>query len=417
MRATVEGFEALARYAREQGRADVEARALLELGGALSWIDRDRSLAAVEQALVLAPGLPDEALRAHVRGFVGCQRILLCGWRDEDAEACRLAIDAVRRAGARRLLSLHVGRYAHLRSYQADYRAACRTAEEGLRLALEVSDAYHYMTCQFHRAWALLHLGEWQELRGVLRDGLQMAERNGHRLWARGFRFQTAWLLTHVGNFASARALCEQERSPGAEIQMDQLLGSIVLGFGHLGSKRHAAALRAFQEVTAQSTLMRSILLMPLRLGLGQYWLARKQFVRAREQMQELCRLAATSGERTYLALGRQALAEAALAQRNVPAAERELSEALHAVDGYEVPLAEWRVCATAARVELARGHRVKADAYWTRSAAVLDRLAASLKDDADLHRSFLAQPAVQMVRRHGRPAARRLKVARRALR
>src|SRR5436309_5584567 len=83
------------------------------------------------------------------------QRILLCGWRDEDAEACRLAIDAVRRAGARRLLSLHVGRYAHLRSYQADYRAACRTAEEGLRLALEVSDAYHYMTCQFHRAWAL----------------------------------------------------------------------------------------------------------------------------------------------------------------------------------------------------------------------------------------------------------------------
>jgi len=273
------------------------------------------------------------------------------------------------------------------------------------------------MTCQFHRAWALLHLGEWRELRGVLSDGLQMAERNGHRLWARGFRFQTAWLLTHVGNFASARALCEQERPPGEEVQMDQLLGSIVLGFAHLGLKRHAAALRAFQEVTAQSTLMRSILQMPLRLGLGQYWLARRQFGRAREQMQELCRLAATSGERTYLALGRQGLAETALSERDLPAAERELSEALHAAHGYEVPLAEWRVCATAARIELARGRRVKADAYWTRSAAVLDRLAASLKDDADLHRSFLAQPAVQTVRRHGRPAARPLAIARRALR
>src|SRR5262249_61576895 len=45
VRATVEGLEALARYAREHGRADEEARALLELGGALSWIDRDRSLA------------------------------------------------------------------------------------------------------------------------------------------------------------------------------------------------------------------------------------------------------------------------------------------------------------------------------------------------------------------------------------
>ena len=401
MRAAIDGFEALATYAREQGRADDEARALLELAGALSWIDRDRSLAAIEQALVLVPRLSDEALRAHVRGYCGCQRILLRGWGDEDAEACRLAIDAVRRAGERRLLSLHVGRYAHLRSYQGDYRAACRTAEEGLRLSLEVSDAYHYMMCQFHRAWALLHLGEWRELRGVLRDGLQMAERNGHRLWARGFRFQTAWLFTHVGSFARARALCEQERPMGDEVQMDQLLGSIVLGFALLGLKRPVAALRAFQEFTDQSTLMRSILQMPLQLGLGQYWRARGELDRAREHMRELCRLAATSGERTYLALGHRALAEAALEQRDVPTAERELSDALHAIDGYEAPLAEWRVCATAARAEVARGRRAKADAYWARSEAVLDRLAATLEDDADLHRSLLAHPAVQAVRRH----------------
>jgi hypothetical protein len=356
VRATVESFEALARYAREQGRADEEARALLELSGALSWIDRDRSLVASEQALALAPSLSDEALQAHVRGYGGYQRILLRGWRDEDAEACRLAIDAVRSAGERRLLSLHVGRYAQLRSHQADYRAACRTAEEGLRLALEVSDAYHYMMCQFHRAWALLHLGEWRELRGVLRDGLQMAERNGHRFWARAFRFQTAWLLTQVGNFASARALCEQERPLGEEVQADQLLGSIVLGFAHLGLKRPAAALRAFQEVTAQSTLMRSILHLPLRLGLGQHWLARKQFGRACEQMQELCRLAASSGERTYLALGRQGLAEAALTQRDLPAAEREVSEALQAVEDTRFHWQSGESCATAARIELARG-------------------------------------------------------------
>src|SRR4029453_9960673 len=115
---------------------------------------------------------------------------------------------------------------------------------------------------------------------------------------------------------------CEHAR-PGGELQMDQLLGAIVLGFAHLGLKRHTAALRAFEEFAAQSTLMRTILQMPLRLGLGQYWLARRQFDRAREQLQELCRLGVLSGERTYIALGRQALAEAALAQRDVPVAER----------------------------------------------------------------------------------------------
>jgi hypothetical protein len=142
---------------------------------------------------------------------------------------------------------------------------------------------------------------------------------------------------------------------------------------------------------------------MPLRLGLGERWLARREFGRAREQMEELCRLAAPAGERTYLALGRRALAEAALAERDAPTAERELSKALRALDGCEAPLAEWRVCETAARAEQERGRRARADAYWARSAAVLDQLAASLKEDADLQRSFSAHPAVQAVRRNAR--------------
>jgi len=411
VRASIEDFAARARYAREQGRDDEEVRALLELGGALSWVDRDRSLAAVEQALALAPRLQDEALQAHVRGSHAFQRILLYGWRDEDAETCLASMEIVRRAGDRRHLSLHVGRYAHLQNHRSEYRAACRTAEEGLRLAVEVSDAYHYMTSQFHRAWALLHLGEWGDLRRVLRDGLEMAERNGHNLWARAFRFQTAWLLTHTGDFAGARALCEHELHPGEEVQLGEFLGSIVRGFAELGLKRYAAALRAFEGVTGQSdgrlVLMDWILNMPLRLGLGEYWLARQNIGRARAQLKELCRLAAMSGERTYLALGHQGLAEATLGEGDRVKAERDVAEALGVLDGFEAPTAEWRVCATAARVEEARGRRSRAQVFWGRAAAVLDRLAASLKDDGDLRRSFLAQPAVEAVRRSAKLTTR----------
>ena len=407
VRDSIEDFTARARYARDHGRVEEEVRALLELGGALSWVDRDRSLAAFEQALALAPGLDDEALQAHVRGSHAFQRILSRGWRDEDAETCRLSLDVVRRVGERRHLSLHVARYAHLQNHRSEYRAACRTAEEGLRLAAEVNDAYHYMTAQFHRAWALLHLGEWGELRRVLGDGLEMAERNGHELWARAFRFQTAWLLACAGDFAGARALCERGRQPGKEDQLGASLGSIVLGFAELGSKRYAAALRAFQEVTGRSgkerpALMDWILNMPLRLGLGAYWLARRQFRRARAQMEELCRLAAAPGERTYLALAHQGMAEAALGAGDRARAEREVGEALGVLDGFEAPVAEWRVWATAARVEEARGRRSRAEACWGRGAEVLDRLAACLKGD-DLHDSFLAQPAVEAVRRNAR--------------
>jgi DNA-binding winged helix-turn-helix (wHTH) protein/tetratricopeptide (TPR) repeat protein len=410
---SIEDFTMRARYAREHGRDDEEVRALLELGGALSWIDRDRTLDLFDQALALAPRLDDIALQAHVRGSHAYQRIILQGWRGEDAETCRLSLDILRRAGDRRHLSLHIGRYIYLQSHRSEYRAACHTAEEGLRLAVEVSDAYHYMAAQFHRGWALLHVGDWGEMRRVLRDGLEMAERNGHDLWARAYRFQMGWLLTHVGHFAQARALCERGRQPGTEVRRGAYFGSMVLGFAELGLGRYAAARRAFGEVTGYPEkggplLMDWILNMPARLGLGQHWLVRRQFDRACEEMHEVCRLAGRSGERTYLALGHEGLAEAALAQRDIPAAERALSEALHAIDGYEVPLAEWKVCATAARAELMRGRRTQADAYWMRSAGVLDRLAASLKDDADLHRSFLGQATVQAVRRHDTRAAGR---------
>jgi tetratricopeptide (TPR) repeat protein len=426
VRASIDEFTERARYAREHGLEDEEARALLELAGALSWLDRDRSLTAVEQALALVPRLSDDALRAHVRATHGFQRILQRGWRDEDAEACRVSIGTMRRASDRRHLSLHLGRYAYLETHRSEYRVACRTAEESLRLAREVSDPYHYMAAQFHRAWALLHLGQWGEMRGALRDGLDLAERNGHHLWARTFRFQMAWLLTHVGDFQGAVDVCERERRPFEEIQLGQFLGSIVLGFAQLGLKRHAAALRAFEEAARPSdgglVLMDWILNMPLRLGLGQYWLARRNAGRAREEFEALCRLAATSGERTYLGLGHDGLAEVALAEGDRSAAERRVSDALRAIDGAEAPVAEWRICVTAARTEEAAGRVARAHAHWERSATVLGGLAASLEDDDALRRRFLAQPAIEAVRRSARrptaavvpPAAARRRARRR---
>jgi len=89
--------------------------------------------------------------------------------------------------------------------------------------------------------------------------------------------------------------------------------------------------------------------------------------------MKELCRLAAAPGERTYLALGHQGLAEAALGEGDRAMAEREVAEALRVLDGFEAPVAAWRVCATAARVEEARGRLSRAKAYWGRGAAVLE--------------------------------------------
>ena len=78
VRGSIEDFTARARYAREHGRGDEEVRALLELGGALFWVDRDRGLAADRGRP--APSRLDcmtQALQAHVDGSHAFQRILV----------------------------------------------------------------------------------------------------------------------------------------------------------------------------------------------------------------------------------------------------------------------------------------------------------------------------------------------------
>jgi hypothetical protein len=128
---------------------------------------------------------------------------------------------------------------------------------------------------------------------------------------------------------------------------------------------------------------------MHLHRGLSEYRLARGELAEARLEAQQTCALAAQSGERTYLALGRRTLAEIALATRNWEQAEAELSRALALVEGGDVPLAEWRVYATAARLHQRR-RRTEAEGYRERSLGVLRRLADSLGDEAPLHRHLL---------------------------
>ena len=100
VRGSIEDFTARARYAREHGRGDERC------GRCWSWAAPSPGSIAtaawrlIEQALALVPQLRDNvALQAHVSGSHAFQRILSRGWRDEDAETCRLSLDI---AAARR---------------------------------------------------------------------------------------------------------------------------------------------------------------------------------------------------------------------------------------------------------------------------------------------------------------------------
>jgi hypothetical protein len=397
LRGAAEDFTTLAAEAHRQGQVNEEVKAWLAAASALSWVDRARCRAALERAVALSAKVTDTLLRAHIRAYWGHWYARFRGWREEDAEACATVIAAARQVGERGLLSLHVARSCYFQYARSDYQAVCRTADEGLPLALDAGQHFDYLYCQYYRAQALLHLGQWGDMLYTLRDGLHMAERNGHHLAQQLLQLAMVWLHEQAGDFASARALGEHVLAQAQATQhtTGYLFSLMLLGCAHhgLGQAEHAwhCFSAILQQLEHDPDVLEWIFQMPLRHALGEYWLSQAALEPARQEAKCLCELAAQPGERTYLALGKSALAKIALAEQQWEQAESELSQALAVLEGAEAPLAAWRVYATAAQLYEQRGRSMEARQYRTRSAAVRTQLADSLGNALELRQSLLA--------------------------
>lgn len=402
MQGAAEDFAALVDLAREQGRPDAEARGLFYLGSALSWFDRSRFEAVAERAIDLAGHLDDDLLRSHARGYAAYWNLLLRGPRQEDLGAPDAAIDAARRAGDRLLLGQHVARASYFQCLRTEYRTGCEAAREAMDLSLEVGDGFDYLLCHFFLAWGLLHLGQWGEMLGVLQKGIRMAERNGHQLWATLFHLQEALLYERAFDFEAARRLCEQglKQAREADHGHSQLLSQVLLGFAYLGLERHDRARNCLTELAEPQVRGRVLMdwnwRMPLGLCLSELELAAGDRGRAREEAERVCLQAASSGERTYLSLARRMLARVYEEEGNLPRALEEISTAAAALEGFEAPMAEWQVCATAAQLHRKSGRDPNAAAFQARSARTVTLLADSLAAAPALQRAFLSAPQVQ---------------------
>ncbi len=406
MQGAAEDFAALVELAREQGRPDAEARGLFYLGSALSWFDRPRFEAAAERAIDLAGRLDDDLLRSHARGYAAYWNLLLRGPREEDRGAPGAAIDAARRAGDRLLLGQHVARASYFRCLRSEYRAGCEAAREAMDLALEVGDGFDYLLCHFFLAWGLLHLGQWGDMLDVLQKGIRMAESNGHQPWATLLHLEEALLYEKAFHFDAARQLCERglKRAREADHAHSELLSQVLLSFAYLGLERHDRARHCLAEIAGPQARSRALMdwnwQMPLGLCLSELELSRGDRARAREEAERVRAQAAQSGERTYLSLARRMLARIHEEEGSLPRALEEITAAAAALHGFEAPMAEWQVCATAAQLHRRGGQEADAVAYQARGARTVARLADSLAAFPALQRAFLSAPQVVDVSR-----------------
>jgi hypothetical protein len=140
---------------------------------------------------------------------------------------------------------------------------------------------------------------------------------------------------------------------------------------------------------------------MPIAAGLSEVWLAKGDLVRARLEAEQLLDLALATDERTWQGLAWEINARVALANRDESRARDCIARGLSTVQGFEVPLAAWKVHATAAHIEEESGNLESARSHLDLSRATIMRLANSMEQQEPLREIFLTAPAVVRVLRH----------------
>jgi tetratricopeptide (TPR) repeat protein len=210
-----------------------------------------------------------------------------------------------------------------------------------------------------------------------------------------------AWVHLHTMDFSGVTAICESifasVRIPGGVRLWHILMGSAEAALGN-----HSRALDHLMMVRAEMDRLPLMddwdKSMPLQAGLVELWLQKGDLYQAHEEAARFLDVALAASERTYQGLAWEANARVAFAEKEWTRAEECIAKGLSTIEGYEVPLAAWRVHATAAEVHARAGNHDSAGHYWELSRSTIMKLADSLGQEELLRTVFLSAPPVRRV-------------------
>jgi tetratricopeptide (TPR) repeat protein len=410
----VETYRALGARAANYGLIDEEVHALVEMAWATSWVSSPRGLEIIEQALRLSAKQSDPLMRARTRRRCFALRLWAGGWNPQDAEECRNALAEIRRsAGDRRVLAAHLLDYSFIQWISSEYREAHRSAVENL--AILTGDAVNpYLTgiTVYQNALSILpclmFLGEWGEaLRGI-EDAITVMDKNSD------FRSGTlllygAWAHFHALDFGRVLTICESvlptlQDTPSVHLCLT-LAGSAQTALGNY-DRGLKLVLKARNEIDRQPVVFDWYLYLLLESALTELWLAKGDLRRARTEAERFLQLALATAERTWQALAWEANLRIAIAEVDLVGARDCIDKALSTMEGFEVPLAAWRVHATAAEFYARSGNNDLVEHHHEISRATIMKLANSLEPEEPLRTTFLSAPSVRRVLRNAEATA-----------
>ncbi|GAB7524040.1 ATP-binding protein [Paraburkholderia sp. 2C] len=396
-------YRQLADQAKLHGDTNMQIRALLGLTYVLSWHDLHDSLRKVDEVLALCDRLDDPLDRDLTRVTAHVRRIWVAGWSADDAHRCEAALARLRAHADRRTTAQAEAAYSMLCMLSTRYQEAhdllidsYRVLRENSEKLIEVDLVRLAWMHDVGVPWALFSRGEFGAGLDALDASILAFEENGEPLAVRPLRVYRGMLLFHAMDFEGVLQACESVASPetgGSDetvlerdrvLPVDIRISMVFCGLAEAGLGHCDAALRylrrAEQEMERQPVHLDWYWCLPLRWGRVRAYLAAGDYACARREAERLVELAMRTDELTWQALAWNALTQAAFA---ADAASREIDgyllNALAACAKASVPLAEWRVHATAAAVFAATGDHARATAHADSSTLARQRIAQTL--------------------------------------
>jgi tetratricopeptide (TPR) repeat protein len=377
----------------------------------------ERCLDTVHRALRLSAE-QEPAMRTRTRIACAFRRLSLSGWNAQDALEFREGLAALAEHHRLPALVSELIDDGFIRWCSGEYR-------EGRRLALEAREKLRELGANLNSRieyeisgalapFNLIYLGEWGQALNEYAAAIAWAQKNANFHYLQWLRAQQAWLHLHALDFKGVLAICESALSaaqdsairpaPGGPVGFPRQVRNALICSASASTALgdYARALEGFSMVRAemdrQSVFFDWYWRMPLAAGVTELWLAKGDRVRAQLEAERFLDLALSTAERTWQGLAWETSARVALAVRDYARARDCIGKSLSTVQGFEVPLAAWRVHATAAHIEEASGNLESARSHRDISRVTVLRLANSLPGREPLRAIFLSAPAVARI-------------------
>ena len=404
----LETYRRLRRRAAHYGLLETEVRACIDVAYPLSWISTARALVVIERALQLAARSDDAVFQARVRASCLVRRIWASGWNARDADACSEALGVIRQACDPVVVAWHAVDTNFLLWCSSEYREAHRSATESLAILKgEEENPYPnfiYWLSQFVLPWSLLFLGEWGDALAEIGEGIRIVEKNGGQYRLQTLLLYQAWIFLEAMDFTAVQNICEsmlpwvmsRARTPWRRFC------NVLAGLANAATGDLEQAMKRFlsvrTEMKRETVIHDWYCRILLQSGLTELWIAKGEFAKARTEGEIFLDVTLATAERTWQARAWETNARIAIAQHDMAQAQSCISNALAAMEGFEVPLASWRVYSTAADIRDLLLDKELASQHRETSRSILLNLSDSLHANEAVRQKFLCAATVRRV-------------------